>query len=79
MLHNPHNPEDELMNFVFTAYAATTQMLDDVINALARESNPNDIDVQRRICRQYGLNLDFLTDAEIAYMEREVARKWHGK
>jgi hypothetical protein len=79
MLRNPYDPEDELMNFVFTAYAATTQMLEDVINALAREPDPNDIDIQRQICYRYGLNLDFLTDGEIAYVEREVARKWHGK
>lgn len=79
MLHNPYNSEDELMNFVFTAYAASTQMIDDVVNALAREPNPNDIDIQRQICHRHGLNLDFLTDGEIAYMEREVAKRWHWK
>lgn len=79
MLWNPCNPDDEVRNFLFTMYAADTQRIEDVINALSRECYPDDPNVQAIICKRYGLDLDYLTDEELSYIESEVAKRWHGK
>lgn len=78
MLTNPFNPDSEIQNFAYTCYAMHTQAIEDVINELAREPNPNNAERQRAICAAYGINLDALTSQEIQYMEREVAKRWVG-
>ena len=76
ILKDPYNPNSKVQSFAYTCYAMHTQAIEDVINELAREPNPNDIYRQREICAAYGIDLDALTTQEIAYMESEVAKRW---
>mgnify|MGYP003297790398 CR=1 FL=1 len=60
----------------FNAYAYHQQKVEDFINALAATEDPNDYGVQREIARSLSINMDDFTDAEIEYIEREVAKRW---
>lgn len=60
----------------FGAYAQHQQNIEDFINVLAATSNPNDERCQRGSASFVGLDLDTLTNDEIKYIEREVAKKW---
>lgn len=61
----------------FNAYAFHQQAIEDYINALAACPDPNDYEVQRSLARRFlGYSLDCLTDAEIEYIEKEVAKRW---
>lgn len=82
---NPHCPydlwapdrHDKVTNVAFSAYAFHQQKIEDFINALAACPDPNDYEVQRSLARQIlGCSLDRLTDAEIKYIEKEVAKRW---
>lgn len=57
-------------------YTYHQQKVEDFINALAAVADPNDNEVQRHIAHQVGIRIDDLTDAEINYVEREVAKRW---
>lgn len=46
-----------------------------LINRLAKEENPNNLWIQREICKEIDLNLDDLSDKEIEYIEKETARR----
>lgn len=64
-------------NVAFSAYAFHQQQIEDYINALAACPDPNDYEVQRSLARRFlGYSLDCLTDAEIEYIEKEVAKRW---
>jgi len=79
----PHNPfdiwapsnRDPTENLAFSAYGYTQQKIEDFINELAKEDDPNDDWVQQRIAIDVGINLDHLTNSEIEYIEREVANR----
>lgn len=60
----------------FNAYAFHQQKIEDFIDTLARCPDPNDLELQRTIAWQNGIILDHLTDAEIKYIEKEVAKRW---
>lgn len=57
-------------------YTYHQQKVEDFINALAATEDPNDYEVQREIARSLSINMDNFTDAEIEYIEREVAKRW---
>ena len=60
----------------FLGWAAHQQGIEDFINILAASDDPNDEANQRRAEYRSGVSLNRLTDDEIKYIEREVARKW---
>ena len=66
----------KVVNTAFSAYAYHQQGIEDFINALAATEDPNDYGVQREIARSLSINMDDFTDAEIEYIEREVAKRW---
>lgn len=68
-----YRPEEDAE---FTLFAAEQTKIEELINRLAKEEDPNDFWRQRIICRELDLNLDDLTDDEIHYIEEEVARRW---
>ena len=57
-------------------YTYHQQKVEDFINALAATEDPNDYGVQCEIARSLSINMDDFTDAEIEYIEREVAKRW---
>ena len=57
-------------------YTYHQQKVEDFINELAATEDPNDYGVQREIARSLEINMDDFTDAEIEYIEREVAKRW---
>ena len=63
-------------NVGFSTYAYHQQGIEDFINALAATEDPNDYGVQREIARSLSINMDDFTDADIKYIEREVAKRW---
>lgn len=67
-----YRPEEDV---VFTLFAAEQTKIEELINRLAQEEDPNDFWRQRMICRELDLNLDDLTDDEIHYIEEEIARR----
>lgn len=52
------------------------QKMEDFINALAAEPNPNVLARQQELARAAGLNLNNLTSYDINYIEKEVAKRW---
>lgn len=58
-------------------YTYHQQKVEDFINALAAVADPNDYGVQRQVAHAVGIRIDDLTDAEINYVEREVAKRWN--
>lgn len=65
-----------MQDFLFMIYACEEQKKEDFINALAREPDPNDEVVQHEIASSIGLDIDMLSQSEIDYIEREVAKRW---
>lgn len=57
-------------------YTYHQQKVEDFINALAAVADPNDYEVQRYVARDVGIRIDDLSDGEINYIEREVAKRW---
>ena len=64
-----------MFNGAFGAYAYHTSKIEELIERLAQEDDPNDPWVQNRICCEVGIHLNHLTDSEIAYIEEEVAKR----
>jgi hypothetical protein len=71
---------EELMEILsadpWLIYTYHQQKVEDFINELAATEDPNDYGVQREIARSLKINMDDFTDAEIEYIEREVAKRW---
>lgn len=65
-------------NTAFSAYTFRQQQIEDVIAALVNSDDPNDDLVQQNAFSTAGINGDSLTDDEVTYIEREVARKLRG-
>ena len=73
-MFNIHSP-DGRFNDAFSAFACHTHTVETFINELAASDDPNDTWVQQRLAAEAGINLDRLTSNEIAYIEREVAKR----
>lgn len=65
----------KVRNVAFSAYAYHTQTIEDFIDRLAAEDDPNDAWVQARIAMDLGINLNRLSESEIQYIEEEVAKR----
>ena len=52
------------------------QKIEDFVEALAAEPNPNDLSRQYALAKAAGLNLNNLTSYDIEYIEKEVAKRW---
>lgn len=59
----------------FHIFAYNHQKIEDFINRLARAPDPNNFETQIAIYAEVGLDSNSLTDDEIEYIEREVARR----
>ena len=57
-------------------YYYSNQKIEDFIEALAAEPNPNDLSRQYALAKAAGLNLNNLTSFDIEYIEKEVAKRW---
>ena len=66
---------NQIEHTAFNAYAYHQQKIEDFIDALAAADDPNDADIQWDLSYECGLNLDNLTDYEIHYIEKEVAKR----
>lgn len=64
---------DEFLQMV---YFLETQKIEDFIEALAREPDPNDPMVQDEIAYRLGLDLDTLSKWDKEIIGREVAKRW---
>ena len=62
-------------NLAFSAYAYHTTQIEELIDRLAQEDDPNDPWVQNRICCDLGISLNHLTASEISYIEEEVSKR----
>lgn len=63
-------------HLAFNAYVFHQQQIEDFINTLAATSDPNDDSNQCAAAQCSGLDSNILTSDEIAYIEREVAKRW---
>lgn len=66
---------DGRFNAAFSAYAYHTTQIEEFIDKLTKEDDPNDVWVQHQLACEVGINLDNLTNSEIAYIEEEVANR----
>ena len=83
--HNPRCPLDlwgpELFrtkagNEAFSMMACHQEEIDNVIEKLSREADPNDYYTQQRVFDECHVKLEWFTDQEIEYIESEVAKRW---
>lgn len=65
-----------MKDFLFMIYACEEQKKEEFIEALAQEEDPNDPEVQREIAYRLGIDTDLWTASDIAYIEREVEKRW---
>ena len=65
----------EIENVAFSAYAMHQQAIEDFIDVLAASDDPNDLGEQAATARLVGLNLDSLSQYEIDYIQKEVAKR----
>lgn len=54
------------------------EKIEEFIQALLLEEDPNDEFIQARICEEIGLNLNDLSDDDIEYIEVEIAKRLRG-
>ena len=66
---------NQIEQTAFNAYAYHQQKIEDFINLLAAEPDPNDADIQWALCYKVGLNPDNLSPYDLDYIEREVAKR----
>ena len=66
----------KVVNTAFSAYAYHQQQIEDFIDVLAASDDPNDQHNQYAAARCVELDPDSLTSDEIAYIEREVAKRY---
>ncbi len=86
MFGNCFNPEcpldiwapgqhNKIENVAFSSFAFHQQEVEDFIEVLAASDDPNDLGEQVAAARLVGLNLDSLTQYEIDYIQKEVAKR----
>ena len=61
---------------MFMAYARHEELKKQLIEALARATDPNDRPTQRRIAREIGISLEEFSDKELIEMGEEIGHKW---
>ena len=61
----------------FMWFAMRTDAIENFINELAKEEDPNDADTQERIALEVNLDMDILSEYEKEYIATEVAKKWN--
>ena len=66
---------NQVEHTAFNAYAYHQQKIEEFIDLLAAEADPNDADTQWAMLRQVGLSADSLSPYDIHYIEREVAKR----
>lgn len=59
----------------FLMYVAHTESIEDFINALAQEEDPNDSYTQHRLAYECNLDINMLTASEIEYIQKEVSER----
>lgn len=59
----------------FLAYVAQTEAIEDFIDALAQEEDPNDLSTQHRLAYECNLDINTLTSSEIKYIQKEVSER----
>lgn len=64
-----------MFNGAFGAYAYHTTQIEEVIERLSREDDPNDPWVQNRIFCDVGISPNHLTSSDIKYIEEEVSKR----
>lgn len=74
-MFSPCHPKNPVCDTAFTCCAMRQQAIEDIINELAEAANPNDTKTQQRIFQIYGVEMNFLTDEEISYIEQEVSTR----
>ena len=71
--------QDPVETLAFNLYAMNVQELEDIASEFANQArrgvNINDINIQRQICRIYGVNFDNLADNDIDYLQKAIMRK----
>jgi hypothetical protein len=63
-------------NMAFNMYAQHQQSIEDAIDMLAAADDPNDPRTQMEIFCRVGIKTEYLTPAEIDYIEKEVSKRW---
>lgn len=61
---------------MFLCYASHNQKIEDFIDLLAEADDPNDEATQDNLAARVGLTWSWLSDDELRYIEREVAKRW---
>ena len=64
---------------LFDAYAAHSQAIEDFIELLSSQDNPNDEVMQRTCAACAGLNFNSISFFDLKYMEEEVKRRYEYK
>lgn len=75
-LWGPELHREKDRNVAFSMMACHQEEIDNVIERLAQEPDPNDYYAQQRVLDECHVRLEWFTDAEIAYIESEVAKRW---
>lgn len=75
-LWGPEVPRTKVGNVAFSMMACHQEEIDNVIEKLAQEPDPNDYYAQQRVFDECHVKLEWFTDQERAYIENEVARRW---
>lgn len=74
-MYSPCYPKNPICDTAFTCYAIHQQTIDDIVEELARAADPNDEATQHEIFEMLNVDMDLLTDYEIAYIERKVSKR----
>ena len=64
-----------MFNGVFGAYVNHTTKIEEVIDRLSKEDDPNDPWVQNRVFCDVGISPNHLTSSDIEYIEKEVSKR----
>lgn len=64
---------------IFDAYAAHSQAIEDFIELLSSQDNPNDEVMQRTCAACAGLDFNSVSFFDLKYMEEEVRRRYGHK
>lgn len=79
--HNLEAPDCrcDINNTAFSIYALHQHQVEEFIDRLSLEDDPNDAEIQHNIAKLVGLDLESLTINQIKYIEREVSKKYESR
>ena len=63
-------------DLAFAGYAIHKKSIEDFIEMLSQQRNPNDEDIQYLCAEACDINWDLVDSEERKYIEREVSRRW---